>query len=89
MELIDVPLERRRTPDAPVTPSEKGEYRSVVGSLQWLAQQTRIDIAVSVSKAAQRIEKCCVRDLLEVSNICRHVMKTPELDYVSGEASST
>ena len=49
IDLITVPIERRRTPDSPVTDLERSEMRSLLGSLQWLCQQSRVDITVAVS----------------------------------------
>ena len=31
-----VPMHRRRTPDAPLTPDEQKKLRALLGSLQWL-----------------------------------------------------
>ena len=57
LEPVFIAKERRSKPDSPLTPQEKTEFRSLNGSLSWLAQQTRPDIAVAVNRSAQRVEK--------------------------------
>ena len=71
--------ERKKQPTAAVSEEERSEMRSLLGSLQWLCQQTRVDIAVSVNKMAQRITKATVRDLLECNAIGKRVLETPDL----------
>ena len=79
VELISVSPERKKQPTAAVSEEERSEMRSLLGSLQWLCQQTRVDIAVSVNKMAQRITKATVRDLLECNAIGKRVLETPDL----------
>jgi hypothetical protein len=76
LEMVFVDKERRSHPNAPLVPEEKSEYRSIIGSLAWLAQQTRLDIAVAVNKLAQRIEKAEVQDLLQANAVVRMVQRS-------------
>eukprot|EP00969_Alexandrium_andersonii_P269522 11912576-Alexandrium_andersonii.AAC.1 len=46
-------------------PAELSELRSVVGSLGWVARQTRADLAYVQSRLAQRVSRATVADLLE------------------------
>ena len=39
-----VPMDRRRTPDAPLTPDEQKKLRALLGSLQWLVSQLRANL---------------------------------------------
>ena len=48
IEAINVPRDRRRTPDDPVTEAERLSLRQIVGSLQYAAVQTRADISAKV-----------------------------------------
>ncbi len=50
LECIQVHKERIKLIDERVTEEERTDYRSVVGSLQWLASQTRPDIAFEVNQ---------------------------------------
>ena len=76
LEMVFVDKERRSHPNAPLLPEEKSEYRSIIGSLAWLAQQTRHDIAVAVNTLAQRIEKAEVQDLLQANAVVRMVQRS-------------
>ena len=40
---------RTRQPDSPLDESETSQYRSVLGQIVWLAQQSRLDLCVGVS----------------------------------------
>ena len=82
LEFITVDEERRKQVDQPVTEQERSELRSLLGSLQWLCQQSRIDITVAVNKTAQRITSATVRDLLNCNAIAKRVLETPTLGIV-------
>ena len=46
---VKIPLERRRNPESPLSSSEQRSLRAVLGSLQWLTAQVRIDMAYPLS----------------------------------------
>ena len=76
LDPVPIPKERRCKPDSPLTPEEKTEFRSLNGSLSWLAQQTRPDIAVAVNRSAQRVEKATIQDFMQANAIARQILKT-------------
>ena len=78
VEQVPIEKERRAEPESPLKPEEKSEFRSLLGVLSWLAQQTRIDIAVAVNKLAQRIEKSTIGDLMQANSVAKQVVKTKE-----------
>lgn len=49
LQLVKIPLERRRNPEAFLTPSEQKSLRGVLGSLQWLVAQLRVDQSYPLS----------------------------------------
>ena len=49
MKVAPVPLHRRRCPEAALTPAEQKQLRALLGSLQWLVAQVRIDQGFSLS----------------------------------------
>ena len=75
VEAVPIEKERRIEPDSLLTPPEKTEFRSLIGSLSWLAQQTRLDIAVAVNKSAQRIEKATIQDLMQANSIAKQSLR--------------
>lgn len=55
LELIPVTATRAKEPDALVDESERNDFRSVLGSLQWLATSTRADISYHVNQLQKRV----------------------------------
>ena len=62
---IDVPKDRRKNPDSPVTHSELQALRGLIGSLQYSATNTRPDISCRLSLLQARITIATVNDLLQ------------------------
>ena len=52
-----------RTLESPLTSTEITGYRRVLGQLLWLGQQSRPDLCVGVSLAAQRLSKATLSDV--------------------------
>ena len=73
LELVPIDKERKTQPDLEVTPAEKSDFRSVIGSLQWLTNQTRVDINFQVNQLQKRINHLTVADLLEINKLVRIV----------------
>ena len=79
VELITVDPSRKRQLDQPVPEQERSELRSLLGPLQWLCQQTRLDITVAVNKIAQRFTTAVVKDLLDCNAIAKRVLEPRDL----------
>ena len=58
LEYIQIPKQRKASPQAKLNAEEITELRSSLGSLGWIARQLRADICVDVSLKAQRIGLC-------------------------------
>ena len=67
LEFIHLDRERRRHLDLKLTPEEKSDLRRVVGSLQWLARQSRSDLAAHASLVAQTIGDPRIADAVEAN----------------------
>lgn len=74
LECIQVSKERAQSVDDRVNDEERTDYRSVVGSLQWLASQTRPDIAFEVNQLQKRIRDLRVGDLLRANKCVKEVL---------------
>ena len=74
LETIKIDRERLKNPEERVNEDEKTDYRSVVGSLQWLAGQSRPDIAFEVNQLQKRIKDLRVGDLIRANKCVREVM---------------
>ena len=46
---VPVPLHRKREPESPLTPGEQKQLRAILGSLQWLVSQVRVDLGFQLS----------------------------------------
>ncbi|CAE7336253.1 RE2 [Symbiodinium sp. CCMP2592] len=55
LEEMEVSRDRRLNPESYATDEEKANYRSIVGSLQWLATQSRPDSSFETNQLQKRI----------------------------------
>ena len=60
----------------PCGETEQGHYRRLVGELNYLATWTRPDLAVAVSKLAQRLGRATKNDLLAAKDVLRYLRDT-------------
>eukprot|EP00435_Cladocopium_sp_Y103_P017847 s883_g4.t1 len=70
---------RRAQRDSPLDPKEISILRAVNGSLNWLASQSRPDIAAQTSLSQQAMSKPQVHHLCEVNNVIRRAKQHAEL----------
>ena len=74
---IDVHSLRSLDPTAKLTPVQLSDFRSGVGSLQWVASMTRPDIAADTSLLQKSPSELTVADLSEVHRVLRYLKATP------------
>ena len=74
LEMIHIPKERAAKIEERVLEHEKTDYRSLVGSLQWLASQSRPDIAFEVNQLQKRISDLRVGDLIRANKCAKEVL---------------
>ncbi|CAE7552795.1 RE2 [Symbiodinium natans] len=67
VQKLEISRERRAESEQRATEEERSEYRSVVGSLQWLITQTRPDLAFEVNQLQKRIADLRVHDLVRAN----------------------
>ena len=73
LDEMEIASARRSCPDAFVSEEEKANYRSIVGSLQWLATQSRPDVSFETNQLQKRISDLRVFDLLRANKAVRDV----------------
>ena len=71
-----------RTLESALTSTEITGYRSVLGQLLWLGQQSRPDLCVGVSLAAQRLSKATLPDIKALNKLVDQAKCTPEMGIV-------
>lgn len=75
LENIKIDKSRAKDPMAKATPEELTDFRSVVGSLQWLSTQSRPDVAFEVNQLQKRVRDLRVYDLVRVNKCVNEVRK--------------
>ena len=68
---MEIAKERRKSPESVATPEEMANYRSVVGSLQWLATQSRPDLCFETNQLQKKISDLRVSDLIRANKAVR------------------
>ena len=76
MKLVKIPVDRRRNPEAALTPSEQKSLRGVLGSLQWLVAQVRIDMSYPLS--VLQGESPTVSTLLKANSLVKRFKQSSE-----------
>ena len=71
-----------RTLESPLTNAEITGYRSVLRQLLWLGQQSRPDLCVGVSLAAQRLSKATLSDVKTLNKLVEQSKSTAEKGIV-------
>ena len=72
---IDVPKDRRKTPDDAITSQELQALRGLIGSLQYSATNTRPDLACRLSLLQAKITCATVNDLLQGNRLLHDAKK--------------
>ena len=73
LDEMEVAKHRRASPDSYATEEEKANYRSIVGSLQWLPTQSRPNASFETNQLQKRITDLRVFDLLRANRTVRDV----------------
>eukprot|EP00435_Cladocopium_sp_Y103_P058473 s1160_g20.t1 len=71
LEYMVLQKDRRAMPNAPLTEDEKSAFRGLIGSLGWIARQTRPDVLVNVSLASQTMGNPTVKDVVELNKVVK------------------
>ena len=80
MEEIDLPSDRRRQQESPVTERERSQLRSLLGGLQWKGSQTGPQLLAELGMLQSRVNEAKVSDIIEAN--------TPEKNQGSIESET-
>ena len=64
---IQIPAERKKSPNAEVTESERQDLRALIGSLQYASVHTRPDLSSRLSNLQSQINKSTVETLIQAN----------------------
>ena len=91
IEAVDymvLPGDRRKSPSSPLTEAEKTSFRGLIGQFGWVARQTRPDLMVNVSIAAQSMGNPTIKDVVELNKAVKLLKDSSEAcwNFVKDEA---
>ena len=77
--LRPVPISRRRMQEksSELSSAEKSEFRTSIGQLNWVATQTRPDIAYDICELSVKANKGTISDLLKLNKVIGRVTNDP------------
>jgi hypothetical protein len=75
---IDIPRERRKTPEAKINNEELQKLRGLIGSLQYAATNTRPDLSCKLSLLQARVTCATINDLLQGNRILNEAERFSE-----------
>ena len=81
VDYMILPAERRKAINSPLTDTEKTAFRGLIGQLGWIARQSRPDIMVNVSLAAQTMGAPCVRDVVSLNKAVKLLKDSSEVKW--------
>ena len=82
VEEIPLTAERIAQPTHLVTERERSQLRALLGALQWLVTQTRVDGCIDVNLLQSHVTKATVEDLLAANKILRKLRQGPSKLYI-------
>ena len=74
---IDIKNERKTQLNSPVTEGERTQLRALLGGLQWLVTQTRVDGMVDVNLLQSCVANATVETLLAANKVLRKIRQGP------------
>jgi len=78
---IEIENNRQRTPNAEVTENERTQLRALLGGLQWLVTQTRVDGMIDVNLLQSCVTTATVETLQAANKILRKLRQGPTRMY--------
>ena len=74
---IDIPPEHAKMLNSPVTETERTQLRALLGALQWLVTQTRVDGMIDVNLLQSCVSNATVETLQSANKVLRKLRQGP------------
>ena len=71
MSLVEIQNEQSRSSDDALNEDEHKQLRTVIGKLNWVANQTRSDVAYEACQASISFKDARVKDVKKVNKVIR------------------
>ena len=78
IDYMVLPTDRRKCPNSPLTEAEKTAFRGLIGQMGWVVRQSRPDLMVNVSIAAQSVSKPTVADVVRLNRAVKMLKDSSE-----------
>ena len=90
LEYMEIDKLRRKTPEAALIPEEITAFRSLIGAFGWIVRQTRHDLAVDVSMAAQSMgARAAARCVCATQSLSYFAAYVAAVDFMRRSLTST
>ena len=81
MNEVELSKERQKQLTQPVTEQERSELRALLGGLQWLVTQSRVDCSVDVNLLQSCVTTATVETILAANKVLRKLRQGPSRLY--------
>ena len=81
VDYMTLSRDRRQQVNAPLTEHEKSLFRGLIGQLGWVARQSRPDIMVNVSMAAQSMGAPKIRDVIQLNKTVKMLKESSDAKW--------
>ena len=79
LSIEEIDVENGRNGNRLLTMKEQRQYRGICGQLNWVATQSRPDIAFDVGMLSAKLKEACVKDLKNANKVLRKIKSSPEV----------
>ena len=73
--------DRRKMVNAPSTPEEIRNFRALIGQMGWVTRQTRPDLMVNVSVAAQSMSSPKIKDVINLNKAVKMLKESADATW--------
>ena len=81
IDYMQLTKERRQQVNAPLTATEVSQFRALIGQLGWVARQSRPDVMVNVSMAAQSMGAPKIRDVIQLNKTVKMLKESADAKW--------
>ncbi|CAE7468223.1 RE2 [Symbiodinium sp. CCMP2592] len=81
IDYMVLPTDRRKNVNSPLTEPEKTAFRGLIGQMGWVTRQSRPDLLVNVSLAAQSVSSPKVSDVVRLNRAVKMLKDTSEAKW--------
>eukprot|EP00435_Cladocopium_sp_Y103_P025044 s387_g6.t1 len=84
IDYMQLTKERRQQVNAPLTAIEVSQFRALIGQLGWVARQSRPDVMVNVSMAAQSMGAPKISDVIQLNKTVKMLKESADAKWKFG-----